>query len=167
MDMNESKFIYEYRSPFIFVLSIKKEIDNEFAKSILNQIIELFEKFYKQMDEQVKLNKDLLISHLKQSEFTSKFDFFITEVILADYFKYPSKIIDEIESILTNLFGSVGKSIVENAIQKVCRNKANFKSEDLKHFVSQIENSLARKIDSDQLKMITQQIQDIFMPNPS
>ncbi len=159
MDMQESRFIYEFRAPFIYVLSVMKDVNPEFGKLILNQIMDFIETLLLQG----QLEKNSLSDRLKSKQLDQKLDEFINSALLQDYFKHPVKILEEVENYLNGLFGSVGTEIIDVSIQKTCKQKANFKLDDLNEIITQIERSLERKISPSQAQMITKQIKVTFM----
>ena len=164
MDMQETKFIYETRPPHIFVLNVTKDVDPLFGNTILTQIVNFFEVTFNNLNIKTKPDEWILFEKLKLIDFGSKLDYFINEALLEHYFKTPGKILEEIESFLIGLFGSVGDAIMNLVIKQVCKRKENFKSANLKSLISGIEDQLIRKINLSQAKMIIQQIKGIFLP---
>ena len=160
MDMEESKFIYETRPPYIFIFNVEKDVDPNFAKVILTQIVEFFYSLAKNFKGNTK---NIISKKLTSINFVQKLDDFINDALINDYFKFPIKILDELEAFLSNLFGTIGSDIVKKSIKKVCKRKENFKKDKLENVLSIIEDSLKTKISSSQVKSIINQIKNTFV----
>lgn len=163
MDMQESKFIYETRPFFIFILNVAKDVEPTFGESILTQIIKFFEDTINKLDKQKRSSDMAIVNELKITNFNSKLDYFINSALLNDYFASPMKILDEIELFLIGLFGSVGAEIVNEAINKVCKRRDSFKKENLAGLISVIGESLSKKMRSTQVEMIIHQLKETFL----
>ncbi len=165
--MQESKFIYETRPPFIFILNVARDVDLSFGKIILSYYVDFFESKYKNFDAIIKSNANLLQEKIDSKDFTSKLESFINNAFLEQYYQFPSKIIEEIESYIVSLFGSIGVEIINSAIKKVCKRKEKFKKSDIQNFISSIEEFLIKKINPGQAKRIIQQLNQIFISKTS
>ncbi|MFX0132739.1 MAG: hypothetical protein ACFFDN_03745 [Candidatus Hodarchaeota archaeon] len=158
--MEESKFIYETRPPYIFIFNVMKYVDPNFAKTILSQIVEFFYSIAKDFKGNTKT---IISKKLKSINFSQKLDDFINDALINDYFKYPIKILDELETFLSNLFGTIGSDIVKSSIKKVCKRKEKFNKDKLEDVLSMIEESLKTKVSSSQVKSIINQIKNTFV----
>ncbi|MFX1294545.1 MAG: hypothetical protein ACFFD2_06805 [Promethearchaeota archaeon] len=167
MEMQESKFIYEAHAPFIFILNVAKDLDPIFGQTILIQIINFFESTFSNFDNKIKIDNNLLNKELETINFSTKLDYFINNALKEYYFESPQKILEEIESFLIGLFGTVGEEIINSAIKKVCKRKNDFKIDYVAEFISAIGESLTKKMNTNQIKMILQQLKDIFLPKQS
>ncbi len=154
MDMQESKFIYEARSPFIFILNVAKDVDPYFGKTILTQIINFFDVTFNNLSKNVNLDNHFLNKKLETINFNSKLDYFINKALLEHYFESPDKILAAIESYLISLFGTYGEEIINSSIMKVCKVKEKFKKENLEALISAVGEFLVRKVDANQAKLI-------------
>ncbi len=163
MDMHETKFIYDTRPPYIFILNVAKDVDPLFGNKILTEIINFFEVTFNNLNMTSKPDAGFLAEKLKLINFSSKLDYFINESLLEHFFKTPLKILEEIESFLIGLFGSMGAEILNIVIKQVCKRKSSFKNKDLKSLISGIERQLVRKINPNQVKMIIEQIKETFL----
>ena len=163
MDMDDTKFIYDRFMEYILILNADKKVDLNLGKDILSKIIKSFEQVFKDFDESIKSDYNELSNQLRTIQFENQIDSAIDEV-LRDYFNNtPSMVLDEIEAFLHNLFGTLGKNMLEWAIKKVVRNKDLFKREQLEELVLFLEESLIRKTSENQGKQIVQQIKDVFL----
>ncbi|NVM29142.1 MAG: hypothetical protein HWN65_09870 [Candidatus Helarchaeota archaeon] len=165
MDMQASKFIYETHSSFIFTLNVTKDVDPLFGEIILTKIIRVFEEIINKVDTNTKLDKNLLIDKIESINFESKLDKIINTALIEYYFKSPSRLLEEIESYLISLFGSIGENVMNASIKIVCKRKQNFKINHLKDLISTIGDSLKSKISETQVKLIVQQLKNTFLSN--
>lgn len=165
MDMQESKFIYGTHSSFIFALNVTKNVDLLFGEIILTKIIRVFEEIFNKIGNSTKLDKHLLIDKIESINLESKLDKTINTSLIEYYFKSPSRLLEEIESYLISLFGSIGENIMNSSIKIVCKRKQNFKITHLKDLISTIGNSLKRKINETQVNQIVQQLKNTFLSN--
>jgi hypothetical protein len=163
MDMQDTKFMYEQTSPYIFILNVQKDINIQFGKEILTKTIEAFKNDIAPLSLDIKSDTNLLGEHLDCSGFDGKLDRIVNEEILEHYFNDPSQILDEIEQFLMGLFGSLGTDILNASAKEVCKMKSQFKKEHLGDLIESIEVAISRRTGKDQAKMITKQIKDTFV----
>lgn len=162
MDMQDTKFMYEQRSPYIFILNVQKDINLQFGKDILTKTVDAFKQDIEPLSLDIKSETNLLGEHLDTIGFDGKLDRIVNEEILEHYFNDPSKILDEIEEFLVGLFGSLGTDILNASTEEVCKKRNLFKKEHLNDLIESIEIAISRRTGKDQAKMITKQIKDTF-----
>ena len=162
MDMKQSKFIYETRTPFIFILNLTPDIDFQFGKSLITEITQAFKLVYDKFDETVKSDKNLIVNALKTSDFKLILDNLVNVTLTRYYRKKPMLILNEFESYLKSLLGSLGESIMESSIASVCDQKQNFKTDQLRELISTIELSLKKTISDSQVKVIIQPLEGVL-----
>jgi len=162
MDMQDIKFIYENVPPYLLILNVNKDVSVQFGKLILTKAMKYFEEIYDGLNEKVKSDLNELAEELKTINFNSQIDKFVNDAIMEEYFKTPLKIVDTIETYLISLFGSMGKTIIEDSLSKIHKLRANFKKENIDQLVSNIEEMLGKKISRSQASMITQQLRETF-----
>ncbi len=162
MDMEDVKFIYENKSPFILILNVNKGVTLEFGKKILSKTMKYFEEFYNGLSEDIKLDLNDVAEELRSIDFNSQVDKFVNNALMDEYNQTPLKIVEAIETYLVSLFGSMGKNIVEGSIVKISKLRSNFKKEYLDQLISLIDEAMRRKINPSQASMITKQLRDTF-----
>ena len=167
MDMKDFKFIYENKDPHIFILNVPKDVDPQFGKNILDQIVDYFFEIYNTFDDHTKSQENLITQELKYINFGEKLDYFVNNTLIEYYFQSPAQILKEIESFLKSLFGTMGKELIESSIKESSIIRKNITFEDIESLISTIQDSLTKKMNSQQAKNIIKQIKDTFLPNIS
>lgn len=163
MNMQDLKFIYDTHDPYIYVLNVVDDVDIDFGKHILSRTKKYFDSFCNNLSKEEKSDLNNLSRLLKDSDFESKIDEEIDNALIQSYFDSPEKLLDEIESYVVSLFGSMGNTIIDSAIEKQCRKRSNFTKDDLKGLIDYIEEQFLRKVNPNQTKMIINQIKDTFL----
>ncbi|MFX0099322.1 MAG: hypothetical protein ACFFCS_07040 [Candidatus Hodarchaeota archaeon] len=164
MDMGETKFMYEQQSPYIFIINVsKKDVDEQFGKAILTEIIASFKGIINTCSLEVKSDTNLLGDHLESINFDDKLDNIVNDEILKHYLNDPKKILDKIAELLVGLFGSLGRDILDAAIADVSKKRSLFKKEHLKDVIDVTEVGVARRTGKNQARMIIQQVRDTFL----
>ncbi len=163
MDMKDFKFIYDKLIPYIFILNVGKDVDPLFGKEILTKIMDYFKELVGKLSSNVISDNNALSEALRDDNAKEKIDGIINETILKHYLKSPNELLDKIESFLESLFGSMAKDIIDASVSKVCLRRSSFKKEHIEPVISELEDSLIRKMNPDQTKDVMQQIRETFL----
>jgi hypothetical protein len=163
MHMDGYISIYEPNDMLIYILNIYNDSDTTLAQNILQQIIKKVQELSLQIEPSIRNDGNIMANMLDSVKFGDKINEIISSEILKDYFKSPSGILKEIETFLSDLFGSMGKQVIDSAVIKACGSPLKFKVEHLPNVIKIMKESLSKKMSADQIDSLMAQLEQTFL----